>query len=101
MSRRLGPRQAWGGEGPEERRRSAATSEGAPFATERGASTRRGDEGASPSHATNVAQSTSMKMHSPGHSSADSIVASSIPGGTLASPSGPPGSEKTLGPSLT
>ena len=44
---------------------------------------------------------TSMKMHSPGHSSADSMVASSCPSGTMASPSTPPGSLKTLSPSLT
>ena len=48
-----------------------------------------------------LGQSTSMKMHSPGHSSADSMVASSMPAGTLASPSAPPGSLKTLSPSFT
>src|SRR5204862_5104146 len=43
-----------------------------------------------------VRYSTSMKMHSPGHSSADSMTASSMPAGTAARPSTPPGSEKTL-----
>ncbi len=37
--------------------------------------------------------SASMKMHSPGHSSADSTTASSMPSGMLARPSAPPGSE--------
>jgi hypothetical protein len=45
--------------------------------------------------------SASMKMHSPGHSSADSTTASSMPSGMLARPSAPPGSEKTLSPSFT
>jgi len=44
-------------------------------------------------------------MHSPGHSSADSITASSCPFGTTAKPSAPPtfpsSSEKILSPSLT
>src|SRR5205085_591045 len=46
-------------------------------------------------------QSGSMKMHSPGHSSADSITASSCPSGMLARPSAPPGSLKTFEPSFT
>ena len=45
--------------------------------------------------------SISMKMHSPGHSSAASMQASSWPAGTLARPAAPPGSENTLAPSLT
>ena len=40
--------------------------------------------------------SASMKMHSPGHSSADSIVASSMSSGMLARPSGPPGLAEDL-----
>ena len=47
----------------------------------------------------------SIIMHSPGHSSADSITASSCPLGTFANPSAPPtlpcSSEKILSPSLT
>ena len=45
--------------------------------------------------------SVSMKMHSPGHSSADSMTPSSSLSGMSARPSAPPGSEKTLSPSLT
>ena len=43
----------------------------------------------------------SMKMHSPGHSSAASVTASSMPSGTTARPSWPAGLSKTLSPSLT
>ena len=58
-------------------------------------SRRRSDRKAAARH------QTSMKMHSPGHSSADSMVASSWPAGTGATASAPPGSLRILSPSLT
>ena len=46
-------------------------------------------------------QPCSMKMHSPGHSSAASVTASSRSSGTRARPAEPPGSFLTWSPSLT